>query len=459
MLIILLIFFATVAHAQTCCERTDVVVATPVFPSFTPCTYRGVDESTYTEGLICPTASSPQTLVDGNTYQLRNLFFNSGEADYNIVDDPYPYIYESALKNVGLRVGNLHLSFSHDNTSLTMTYRPGDRYVTFCGVAHGTILLGLCYADPEFAAYCTDSACTDFMNDAFYHFEFTVTTGIVYKNATSAMPTSPYGSVPFVVDEKNVTNSGSERNKGLFYPLGYPEATVHFGLINLTTANFDNIPERWLSVGGAQMYIASGNGTGFGFDGFVGLAGIKVRLDLLPEPSNNTFPDDFNSTSPKAFIMSSVVNGIVDFWPIFGIPSTTRGNGFFMFFVEGSCNKTDTCLLHQNASSYSESSSLSQSHSESDSLSESDTMSQSMSITSSPSDSLSQSNSISTKKTESQSESPEANIAASSSTTVGHVKAVVITTVVCAVVLLICVPLLFLSVKRKAPRDRATEMK
>lgn len=321
-----------------CCVQTDTVFSSNVQPLYNTCSYkRRTDFRYYTEGLICPPSTSPSQLVDGTTYQIRDMFFGSGDADYTMTAGPYPFVFETLLKHLGLMVGNLHLSFSHQNTTLKMTYTPSSGRVTICGVAHGIIVWNNCYAEALFAMRCQNGDCTSFMNNAFYHFEMTITTGMLFGSSET----------PFKVIEEDSPETGSTANTGLFYPLGYPEARVEFGLINLTSANFDTIPVPWTSIvqPNQHMFITRDNTTGLGLSGFTGLAGFKVRLDRLPAPSTTDFLYSYFKNSSKAEIMSTVINGIYAQWPIYYTPSSIKGNGYLMFYVEHACNASDTCSL------------------------------------------------------------------------------------------------------------------
>lgn len=336
------------SNVDYCCVQTDTVFSPNVPPQYDTCSYRRrTDFRYYTDGLICPPSTSPSQLVDNTTYQIRSMFFGSGDADYTMTSGPYPFVFETLLKEVGLMVGNLHLSFSHQNTTLKMTYTPSNGSVSICGVAHGIIVWNNCYAEALTAMRCQDGDCTSFMNNAFYHFEMTVSAGMLFDSS----------STPFRVVEEDAPSSGSIVNTGLFYPLGYPEARVQFGLINLTSANFDTIPEPWTSIvqPNQQMYITRDNATGLGLSGFTGLAGFKVRLDLLPAPSTTDFLYSYYKNSSKVEIMSTVINGIYGQWPIYYTPSSTKGNGYLMFYVEHSCNRTDTCVLFSSEQTTSES--------------------------------------------------------------------------------------------------------
>lgn len=331
-----------------CCARTNTVHSlNPTEPGLATCSSRrrdGGDITYYTDGLTCDLSANAQTLEDGVTYQIRDVFFDPlTEADYNQV--PFnAYYFEQFLKHVGLRVGNLWLSFTQQDTTMKMNYSPSTGQISICGTAYGIIISGMCHATSDGATLCSDGICTDFMDSVLYYVELNIDTALVHNSGAVAEPTNTNGGDwAAYVSEQGLPVNGSVNNKGFFYPIAYPSVMVNFSLIDLSVDNFVVIPDRWKREPLSQMYIVSNNGTGLGFDGFVGVAGIKTHG--LPPPVTIY---DFSTSTPKLVIMSSIVNGISITVPALyaDIPSGIAGNGLFMFLVEAGCSpNTVTCAL------------------------------------------------------------------------------------------------------------------
>lgn len=321
-----------------CCARINTIYsAYPTQPGVATCSFKrdGGDLSYYTDGQTCAGYENAQTLEDGVTYQIRDVFFDLLEANYTKV--PFnEYYFEQFLKHVGLRVGNLWLSFTQSATSMKLTYNPSLGQISICGTAYGTIISGACHASSDGATLCSDGICTDFMDSVLYHVELNVSTDAIFNGDAVAQPTNTNGGDwAAYVSESGVPVNGSLTNKGRFYIIDHPEISVDFALIDLSTDNFVILPEPWRREPMSQMFIVSNNGTGLGYTGFVGVAGIRTYG--LPAPLAYVY--EFSTSTPRMVIMSSIVNGMtITVPPLYAaVPSGTAGNGLFMFIVEAAC--------------------------------------------------------------------------------------------------------------------------
>lgn len=335
-----------------CCIRNYTMFSDLIPPMVNPCTFkkRRDDNRYYTSGDICDPTKNSNNLTSGLTYQIRDLFFDGiYDATPNVFNSPN--YWEDFVRHAGIRVGNLWLSFSHAGTDMRMNFNPLIDEISICGTAYGEISFGTCFADPEGAAYCADSACTSFMNGVLYHFELNIVGGIVNYNSKATVGNSRVLNV----------NSGTQR--GLFYPIGYPEATVHFELISMNTSHFDFLPtpyQQGINAETTLMTIVSGNGTNLGLSGFAGVAGFRtINTAEFYESDYVSELGIIGLTANKSEIMATVVMGIQGYWPFFsGVVSSTRGNGMMMFMVEHSCPSYQQACDLPSSESYSQSMSL-----------------------------------------------------------------------------------------------------
>jgi hypothetical protein len=243
---------------------------------------------------------------------------------------------------LGLRVGNVWLTFSDANSTIKYYYTPGFNQVVIKGQAWGRIHDGV----------CLNGTAPDELAPQYYELYIRMTTGLqpVYG--------APGDDVSFMVTEKAIAPPNqrvpiyqSEINTGYFYPVGHSDWNVSFGLAEMDEM-FDLIPEFFGIVtdySPVQFLVATSlpstyTGT------FTGAGAFRVTCPLGGYPGPSVRAALYNFACAPFF--PTALSG-------------DQGVGMFMFDIEAVCNDcapTPTpgvCPIHGISHSHSRSQSQS----------------------------------------------------------------------------------------------------
>jgi len=249
----------------------------------------------------CSYLDLPPAIYAGGIYQVRDHF-----VPFNATN---PHLNE--LGRMGLRVGDVWLTFSEVGADIKYFFTPGQNKVIVSGKAWGRINNGT----------CTLGVIPLHLIPQFYEVHIEITTGM------HVMYGAPGDDVNFLVSENATTAphqrivvSDSTFNTGYFYPVGHSDWNVSFGLADMAPI-FNTIPGLGpLAVDYSPVQFFTAVSLPSVYTGtFTGAGGFQVTCPATGNP---------NSTR---YILHNYACA-----PFFGV--LEQGYGMFMFDVEAACN-------------------------------------------------------------------------------------------------------------------------
>jgi hypothetical protein len=249
----------------------------------------------------CSYLDLPPAIYAGGIYQVRDHF-----VPFNATN---PHLNE--LGRMGLRVGDVWLTFSEAGADIKYHFTPGLGRVVISGKAWGRINNGT----------CTLGQIPLHLVPQFYEVYIEMSTGL------HVLYGAPGADVNFLVSEnatapphQRIVVSDSTINTGYFYPVGHSDWNVSFGLADMAPI-FDTVPGLGpLAVDYSPVqFFTAVSLPGLYTGTFTGAGGFQV-----------TCPATGNPNSTRYILHNYACR------PFFGV--LEQGYGMFMFDIEAACN-------------------------------------------------------------------------------------------------------------------------